>query len=142
MRKRDLTFASAVLEAVNIILAIAYIGLQIYYGVYYHVQAFKFIANILVLVLVYSGITWLMYYPEKLNHIAPEYCVGNIRKYSLRLLMFVKLVFTAGLLVPCVCDAAGIGIRDVYSLVIIGLIIVVSVYYEYRIMQEIRENRK
>ena len=142
MRKRDLTFASAVLEAVNIILAIAYIGLQIYYGVYYHVQAFKFIANILVLVLVYSGITWLMYYPEKLHHIAPEYCVGNIRKYSLRLLMFVKLVFTAGLLVPCVCDAAGIGIRDVYSLVIIGLIIVVSVYYEYRIMQEIRENRK
>ncbi len=142
MRKRDLTFASAVLEAISAILAVAYIGLQIYYGVYYHIEVFKFIANILVLVLVYIGITWVQHYPEKLNHIPPELCTGNIRTYSLRMLMFVKLVFTAGLLVPCVCDAAGMGIRDVYSLIMIGLILVVSVYYEYRIIQEIRSMRK
>lgn len=78
----------------------------------------------------------------KLNHIAAELCVGNIRKYSLRLLMFVKLVFTAGLLVPCVCDAFGIAIRDVYSLIMIGLILVVTAYYEYRIFQEIKSLRK
>ena len=100
MRKRDMTFASAVLEAIDAILALAYIGLQIYYGVCYHIQVFKFVANILVLLLVYIAITWLQHYPEKLNHIAAELCVGNIRKYSLRLLTFVKLVFTAGLLVP------------------------------------------
>ena len=99
MRKRDMTFASAVLEAIDALLALAYIGLQIYYGVCYHIQVFKFVANILVLLLVYIAITWLQHYPEKLNHIAAELCVGNIRKYSLRLLMFVKLVFTAGLLV-------------------------------------------
>ena len=88
--------------------------------------------------LVYIAITWLQHYPEKLNHIAAELCVGNIRKYSLRLLTFVKLVFTAGLLVPCVCDAFGISIRDVYSLIMIGLILVVTAYYEYRIFQEIK----
>lgn len=68
--------------------------------------------------------------------------MGNIRKYSLRLLTFVKLVFTAGLLVPCVCDAFGISIRDVYSLIMIGLILVVTAYYEYRIFQEIKSLRK
>ena len=99
-------------------------------------------ANILVLLLVYIAITWLQHYPEKLNHIAEELCVGNIRKYSLRLLTFVKIVFTAGLLVPCVCDAFGIAIRDVYSLIMIGLILVVSAYYEYRIFQEIKSLRK
>ena len=51
-------------------------------------------------------------------------------------------VFTAGLLVPCVCDAFGIAIRDVYSLIMIGLILVVTAYYEYRIFQEIKSLRK
>lgn len=46
-----MTFASAVLEAIDAILALAYIGLQIYYGVCYHIQVFKFVANILVLCL-------------------------------------------------------------------------------------------
>ena len=105
-----MTFASAVLEAIDAILALAYIGLQIYYGVCYHIQVFKFVVN--------------------------------IRRYSLRLLTFVKLVFTAGLLVPCVCDAFGIAIRDVYSLIMIGLILVVTAYYEYRIFQEIKSLRK
>ena len=45
-------------------------------------------------------------------------------------------------LVPCVCDAFGIAIRDVYSLIMIGLILVVTAYYEYRIFQEIKSLRK
>ena len=90
-----MTFASAVLEAIDALLALAYIGLQIYYGVCYHIQVFKFVANILVLLLVYIAITWLQHYPEKLNNIAEELCVGNIRKYSLRLLTFLKIVFNA-----------------------------------------------
>ena len=59
-----MTFASAVLEAIDALLALAYIGLQIYYGVCYHIQVFKFVANILVLLLVYIGITWLQHYPK------------------------------------------------------------------------------
>jgi len=35
----------------------------------------------------------------------------------------------------------GIGIRDAYSLIMVGLIIVVSVYYEYRIITELRNIR-
>ena len=73
-----MTFASAVLEAIDALLALAYIGLQIYYGVCYHIQVFKFVANILVLLLVYIAITWLQHYPEKLIHIAAELWVGNI----------------------------------------------------------------
>ena len=73
-----MTFASAVLEAIDALLALAYIGLQIYYGVCYHIQVFKFVANILVLLLVYIAITWLQHYPEKLNHIAAELCVGKV----------------------------------------------------------------
>ena len=115
MRKRDMTFASAVLEAIDALLALAYIGLQIYYGVCYHIQVFKFVAIILVLLLVYIAITWLQHFPEKLNHLAAE---------------------------PCECDAVGIAIRDVYSLIMIGLILVVTAYYEYRIFQEIKSLRK
>ena len=141
MRKRDITVVSAVMEEVSIIVAIAYIGWHIYYGVYYHVQPYKFIANILVLVLIYFGISWVQFYPEKLNHIPASVCEGKIRRYSLRLLFLVKFIFTAGLLVPCVFDVLGIGIRDAYSLIIVGLIIVVSVYYEYRIITELRNIR-
>lgn len=60
-----MTFASAVLEAIDALLALAYIGLQIYYGVCYHIQVFKFVANILVLLLVYIAITWLQHYPRQ-----------------------------------------------------------------------------
>ena len=57
------------------------------------------------------------------------------------ILFLVKFIFTAGLLVPCVFDVLGIGIRDAYSLIMVGLIIVVSVYYEYRIITELRNIR-
>ncbi len=40
-----MTFASAVLEAIDALLALAYIGLQIYYGVCYHIQVFKFVCQ-------------------------------------------------------------------------------------------------
>lgn len=141
MRKNDLTVVSVLMEAVDLILTILYIGLQLYYGIYYHVKPLDFIANILVLILVYVVLTWLQMYPEKLNQIPAQICVGNVRKYSLRLLLLVKLIFTAGLLVPCICDVAGVSIRDVYSLVMIGLIIVAAVYYEYRIISELRRDK-
>lgn len=141
MRKKDLTVIGAIAEALDIIFSLAYMTLQVYYGISNHLQPIKYIANILVLVLVYVFITWLQLYPEKLIHIDAQICTGRIRKYSLRLLACVKLIFIAGLLVPCVFDAIGIAIRDAYSLIIIGLILVVCLYFGYKIVDEIRNMR-
>ena len=49
---------------------------------------------------------------------------------------------SADIFFMCSCfDVLGIGIRDAYSLIMVGLIIVVSVYYEYRIITELRNIR-
>ena len=85
-----MTFASAVLEAIDALLALAYIGLQIYYGVCYHIQVFKFVANILVLLLVYIAITWLQHYPEKLNHIAAGLILVVSAYYEYRIFQEIK----------------------------------------------------
>ena len=101
-------------EAIDALLALAYIGLQIYYGVCYHIQVFKFVANILVLLLVYIA-----------NHMAAALS-GKAQSHSSGAVWAIsesihsgfdvcKACFTAGLLVPCVCDAFGIAIRDVYN---------------------------
>ena len=54
----------------------------------------------------------------------------------------VKFVFVIGLMVPCVCDAAGIQIQEAYSLIVMGLMFVIAVYYEVRIIQILRDMRK
>ena len=58
------------------------------------------------------------------------------------MIRFIKFVFVAGLLVPCVCDAAGYEILSAYSLIVIGIIIVMAVYYEVRILSEIKKRNK
>ena len=57
MRKEDLSVVALLLEAVDLILGLVYIGLQIFYGLYYHVPPYKFILNLLAMVLVYVGLT-------------------------------------------------------------------------------------
>ena len=47
MRKEDLSVVALLLEAVDLILGLVYIGLQIFYGLYYHVPPYKFILNLL-----------------------------------------------------------------------------------------------
>ena len=39
MKKEDLTVPAMLFEAIDIILGIAYIGLQIFYGLYYHTRS-------------------------------------------------------------------------------------------------------
>lgn len=64
--------------------------------------------------------------------------MGKVRKYSVRMIRLVKLVFIIGLMVPCVGDVIGIELKDAYSLLVIAAILVITVFYEYRIIQLLR----
>ena len=75
------------------ILGIVYIGLQIYYGIAYKVAPYKFICNIAGVVLIYEGLSLVSCQPEKINRLPKEVCVGKVRKYSVRMIRLVKLVF-------------------------------------------------
>lgn len=141
MRKEDLTVPAILAEAVEIIVGLVYIGLQIYYGVVNHIPPYRFICNIVGLLLVYAGLTVLSNHPEQVNRLAPEVCVGKVRKYILRMLRLIKLVFVVGLMVPCVGDAIGIELKDAYSLIVIFAIILIAVWHEYKILLVIRSNR-
>lgn len=138
MRKEDLTVPAILAEAVGLIIGMVYIGLQIFYGVAYHAEPMKLILNLAVAVLVYAGLTLLSSYPEKINGIAPELCKGKIRKYSIRMVRVIKIIFIASLLIPCVADAAGFQVQSAYSLLVIGMLIIVAVYYEYQIIHGLR----
>lgn len=142
MRKEDLSVVALLLEAVDLILGLVYIGLQIFYGLYYHVPPYKFILNLLAMVLVYAGLTLLSMNPERINSIPKEICQGTIRKYSLWMVRLIKAIFVVSLLIPSVFDVIGIGIQSVYSLIVIGLILVVAGYCEYHIIQELKNMQK
>ena len=99
MRKEDLTVPAIIAEAIEIIVGLIYIGLQIYYGLSNHVPPYKFICNIVGLLLVYAGLTILSNHPEQVNRLKTEVCVGKVRKYTLRMLRLIKFVFVVGLMV-------------------------------------------
>lgn len=141
MRKEDMTVPALIAEAIEIIVGLVYIGLQIYYGVTYHVPPYKYISNIVGLILVYAALTILSNHPERVNRLAPEVCTGKIRRYTLRMLRLIKLVFVVGLMVPCIGDVIGTELKEVYSLVVIAAIIVIAAVYEYKILLVIRNNR-
>ena len=127
MRKEDLTVPAIIAEAIEIIVGLIYIGLQIYYGLSNHVPPYKFICNIVGLLLVYAGLTILSNHPEQVNRLKTEVCVGKVRKYTLRMLRLIKFVFVVGLMVPCVGDVIGIELKDAYSLVVIFAIVLITV---------------
>ena len=89
MKKEDLTVPALLMEAVGLILGIVYIGLQIFYGVTYHVSPYRYMGNILCLVLVYALLTILSCHPEKINRIPDELCIGKGRKLSIRMVRVV-----------------------------------------------------
>lgn len=129
MKKEDLTVPAIFAEAIGMILGIVYIGLQIYYGIAYKVAPYKFICNIAGVVLIYVGLSLVSCQPEKINRLPKEVCVGKVRKYSIRMIRLVKLVFIIGLMVPCVGDVIGIELKDAYSLLVIAAILVITVFY-------------
>ena len=107
------------LEAVGIVAAMIYLGLQIYYGIVYGVAFTGIILNAAILILVYVGLTLLARYPERVNNLPKEICSGKIRKYTIHMVRAVKLIFVLSLLFTSICDVAGVqinkGYRDVYK---------------------------
>lgn len=139
MRKDDLTVPAILAEAVILILGITYTGMQIYYGIAYHIAPVQFICNILGIILVYAGLSVLSCYPEKINRLPEEACTGKIRTCSIRMVRLVKMIFVVGLMIPCVADVLGTEIRDAFSLVVILAIFLTVIYYEAVIIREIRK---
>ena len=80
MKKEDMTTAGLLAEAVGIVAGLVYIGMQIYYGISYGVAAKNIILNVVMLLLVYAGLTLLARYPEKVNSLPKEKCSGTVRK--------------------------------------------------------------
>jgi hypothetical protein len=140
MRKEDWSLAAVIAEAVGILMVVAYVAIQIYYGVYYNITPYKFICNIAGVVLIYIGLGLLATMPEKVHRISPEACVGKIRKYTIRMLRIIKLLFIAGLMVPCVADAMGMEILEAYSLFVMGAILLVTLFYELKIIRALRDD--
>ena len=139
MRKGDWTPAGMLAEAVSVVAGIVYIVLQVIYGFFYPAAWHQPVLNILMAGLIYAALTLLTVYPERLNHLRPEACKGDIRKYSLRMVRTVKLLFMCGLMVPCICDVAGYPMPSLYTVAGIGLMLFAAIYYEVRIIGLIRD---
>ena len=53
MKKNEMTWQVMLIEAVGIVSAIAYLGLQIYYGIAFHVNPVNLMMNLVFMILVY-----------------------------------------------------------------------------------------
>ena len=137
-RGKEMTTVDFLLEAVGIVAALVYLGLQIYYGIVYGVSFTGIILNAAILILVYVGLTLLARYPERVNNLPKEICSGKIRKYTIHMVRAVKLIFVLSLLFTSICDAAGVQINKGYSLVTVALIVIVTVVYEGKIIKLLR----
>lgn len=141
MRREDWPILAVILEAVDIIVGIAYFVLQIYYGYLYHISPIRVIMNILVVILVYAGLTLLAAYPERINNLPPEVCTGKVRRLSLWMVRLEKLLFLASLLAPCIFDVLGVTLPAGYSVAVILVMLLAAVSFEIWIIQIIRKDR-
>lgn len=141
MKKEDMTTAGLLAEAVGIVAGLVYIGMQIFYGISYGVAAKNIILNVVMLVLVYAGLTLLARYPEKVNSLPKEKCSGTVRRDTLRMLAGVKLIFVLSLLGTSICDVMGIEISSWYSVVVVLLIVGTVFYQEGKIIHTIRKKK-
>jgi L-asparagine transporter-like permease len=142
MKKEDMTVPALLLEAMTILLGIAYVILQIYYGIHYHIAPYRYAWNIVAVVLVYTALTLLECYPQRVHRLPPEAFTQDIRKLTLRMLRLIKFVFIASLLVPCLFDIFGVELMEATSLVVVLLIVLIVVWHEYRIIRLLRSHRK
>ena len=140
MRKEDLTTQNAICEAVGIVATLLYVGLQIYCGILYGAQPMTIITNVAMVVLVYTGLVLLAYYPEKVNRLEPEVCTGKVRQLTIHMLLYEKLVFVLSLLFTSVCDVMGRDVDGGYSLISVGLMVVIAIGYEIKIFQILRND--
>lgn len=139
MKKNHLSTETLVFEIISAIEALFYMGLQVYYGIVYGAGAVRIVMNVLILILVYMGLTVLAIYPERVNGLSREVCTGAIRKYTIRMVELIKLVFVLSLLFTSICDALGYRVDAAYSLIVMGLILVVAVVFEVKIIKILRK---
>ena len=139
MKKNHLSTETLVFEIISAIAALLYMGLQVYYGIVYGAGAVRIAMNVLILILVYMGLTVLAIYPERVNGLPREVCTGAIRKYTIRMVELIKLVFVLSLLFTSICDALGYRVDAAYSLIVMGLILVVAVVFEVKIIKILRK---
>lgn len=142
MKRNEMTYPAMLAEAVALVSAIIYLGLQIYYGFAYDVRMINIAINVVTMLLVYAGLTLLGVHPERVNGLISEVCSGDIRKYTCRMVRIAKLIFVEGLLFTSICDVMGKQINAGYSLVIVVLMVLVALYYEYRIIRILRNQYK
>ena len=74
MKKNHLSTETLVFEIISAIAALFYMGLQVYYGIVYGAGAVRIAMNVLILILVYMGLTVLAIYPERVNGLPREVC--------------------------------------------------------------------
>ena len=129
------------LEAIGIVSVIAYSGLQVYYGILYAESnaMVQIIMNLLAFILVYLGLTLIQYYPERVNHLTKEACTGKIRRYTIVMARYEKLIFAVSLLFTSVCDILGIKLHKGGSWIVGGFMLAVVIYYEAKIIRLIKE---
>ncbi len=138
MKKEEMTTVDFLLEAVGIVAALVYLGLQIYYGIVYGVAFTGIILNAAILILVYVGLTLLARYPERVNNLPKEICSGENKKiydsYGARSqadLRAQSFYLPVSVMLP--------GCRSIkYSLVTVALIVIVTVVYEGKIIKLLR----
>lgn len=142
MKKEEMTGIDYLLEAVGIVGILFYMGFQIYYGRQYGIPILNIAVNVLILLLVYAFLTLLQFYPERVNALSKEQCVGDIKRYTIHMLRAVKLVFTLCLLFTSVCDALGSQLRSGYSAVVVVGILVIAGYYEAKIIRILKNQKR
>lgn len=142
MKKNRLSTEELVFEIISAVAALFYMVLQVYYGIVYGAGAMRILMNVLILILVYTGLTMLIRYPERVNGLPHEVCTGDIRKYTIRMVELIKLVFVLSLLFTSICDALGYRIDAAYSLIVMAFILVIAVVFEVKIIKILRERKK
>ncbi|MBQ1681223.1 MAG: transglycosylase [Agathobacter sp.] len=139
MRRRDLTVPALLLEAVTIIIAVTYMVLQIAYGIHYHRGPLMIIMNCVVMLVVYAFFTLLSIYPEWVNRLPEETSRGKVRTLTLWMVRLEKLIFSVGLVIPCVFDVIGREIPGPASLILVACMILSAAGFEWAIIREIKK---
>lgn len=142
MRKEEMTWMAMLAEAVGLVSAVIYLGLQIFYGVSYGISVTGILMNVVTMLLIYAILTMLTIYPEWVNGLSKEVCSGRIRKYTIRMVRVEKIILIEILLLTSICDVMGRVLPPWTTAGVIVGMVAVAVYYEYRIIRILREQYK
>ena len=113
-----------------------------YCGLLYGAGAVAILLNVIMVALVYAGLTLLAFYPERVNGLDAQICTGKVRKLTIHMVLYMKLIFDMSLLFTSICDVMGKQVDGAYSLITAGLMIVIAVLYEIKIFQLLKNNQK